>query len=262
MPISRNNARRRKEAGYSLLMVVFLVATMLILAATAVPNVLVQGRREREEEMIWRGEQYKRAIGMYFSKFGRYPTKIDDLTKQTNGVRFLRQAYTDPMNKEDGSWRFIYVGANGQLIGSLRQPSLLQSALSTLALPGAGAQPGSATGTQPASPLQGPTRDSLSVPRARVASRQTGGLGAQSLGVPTSATPGQRHRWKHHWRWKQGEGIFAARLPRRRYVRAVGIHLESSANCNSRTASACEPECACRVTAYSATRPGNAAAGG
>jgi len=137
MPISRNNARRRKQAGYSLLMVVFLVATMLILAATAVPNLLVQGRREREEEMVWRGEQYQRAIGMYFTKFGRYPTKIDDLVKQTNGIRFLRQAYTDPMNKEDGSWRFIYVGPNGQLIGSLRSTSLLQSVLSTPTMPGA-----------------------------------------------------------------------------------------------------------------------------
>jgi type II secretory pathway pseudopilin PulG len=151
MPISRNNARRRKQAGYSLLMVVFLVATMLILAATAVPNLLVQGRREREEEMVWRGEQYRRAIGMYFTKFGRYPTKVDDLTKQTNGVRFLRQAYTDPMNKEDGSWRFIYVGPNGQLIGSLRSTSLLQSVLSTPALPGSGAQSGSLSGAQPGS---------------------------------------------------------------------------------------------------------------
>jgi type II secretory pathway pseudopilin PulG len=146
MPITRNNARRRKQAGYSLLMVVFLVATVLILAATAVPNVLVQGRREREEEMIWRGEQYQRAIGMYFRKFGKYPTKVDDLVKQTNGVRFLRQAYTDPMNKEDGSWRFIYVGPNGQLIGTLRSASLLQSVLSTATMPGAtpfgtGAQP-------------------------------------------------------------------------------------------------------------------------
>ena len=77
---------------------------------------------------MWRGEQYERAIGMYFQKFGRYPTKIDDLTKQTNGVRFLRQAYTDPMNKEDGCWRFIYVGPNGQLIGSLHGTSLLQAA--------------------------------------------------------------------------------------------------------------------------------------
>jgi len=44
---------------------------------------------------VWRGEQYERAIGMYYKKFGRYPTKVDDLTKQTNGLRFLRKAYTD-----------------------------------------------------------------------------------------------------------------------------------------------------------------------
>ena len=55
--------------------------------------------------MIWRGKQYPRAIGMYYRKFGKYPTKVEDLTNQTNGIRFLRQAYTDPMNKDDGSWR-------------------------------------------------------------------------------------------------------------------------------------------------------------
>lgn len=126
---------RHRESGYSLLMVVFMVATVLILASAVVPNLLTQGRREREAETIWRGEQYVRAIGLYYRKFGRYPTKVDDLTKQTNGVRFLRQAYTDPTNKEDGSWRFIYVGPNGQLIGSLRQTSLLQNVLSTPSLP-------------------------------------------------------------------------------------------------------------------------------
>jgi hypothetical protein len=137
--------RRRKQAGYSLLMVVFMVATMLILTSAATLSVLTQGRREREEDMVWRGEQYERAIGLYFRKFGKYPTKVDDLIKQTNGVRFLRQAYTDPMNKEDGSWRFIYVGPNGQLIGSLRHTSLLQGVLSTpmpgTSLFGPGAQP-------------------------------------------------------------------------------------------------------------------------
>ena len=139
--------RRRKQAGYSLLMVVFLVATMMILTSAATQNILTQGRREREADMVWRGEQYQRAIGLYFRKFGKYPAKVDDLVKQTNGVRFLRQAYTDPMNKEDGSWRFIYVGPNGQLIGSLRHTSLLQGTLSSLTMPGAspfgpGAQPG------------------------------------------------------------------------------------------------------------------------
>src|SRR5437016_4793177 len=106
--------RRCGQSGYSLLMVIFLVATMLIFAVVAAPNLLTEGRRERETETVWRGEQYERAIGLYFRKFGKYPTKIDDLTKQTNGARFLRQAYTDPMNKDDGSWRFIYVGPNGQ----------------------------------------------------------------------------------------------------------------------------------------------------
>jgi type II secretory pathway pseudopilin PulG len=155
MPISKNTTRRRSDSGYSLLMVVFMIATILILAAGATQNILVQGRREREAETVWRGEQYARAIRLYYRKFGRYPTKIDDLVKQTNGVRFLRQAYTDPMNKEDGSWRFIYVGPNGQLIGSLRQTSLLQNVLSTpspFGLAGGGIQPppppGQATGQQ------------------------------------------------------------------------------------------------------------------
>ena len=112
-----------------MLLVVFLVATMIIAAAAAAPSVLTEGRREKEAEMIWRGEQYERAIGLYYKKFGKYPTKVEDLTRVTNGVRFLREAYKDPMNKDDGSWRFIYVGPNGQLIGSLKQTSLLQNSL-------------------------------------------------------------------------------------------------------------------------------------
>ena len=121
--------RRGGEAGFTLVMVVFMVASMILFAAMAAPVVLTEGRREMEKETIWRGEQYRRAIGLYYRKFGRPPTKIEDLTRQTNGVRFLRQAYTDPMNKEDGSWRFIYMGPNGQLIGSVRSTSLLQNAL-------------------------------------------------------------------------------------------------------------------------------------
>jgi type II secretory pathway pseudopilin PulG len=127
---------RRNEAGYTLLLAVFMVATMIVLAGAAAPSILTQGRREKETEMIWRGEQYERAIGMYYKKFGKYPTKVEDLTKQTNGVRFLRKPYTDPMNKDDGSWRFIYVGPSGQLIGSLRPANLLQSTLSTPGLTG------------------------------------------------------------------------------------------------------------------------------
>ena len=37
----------------------------------------------------------------------------------------MRQAYKDPVNPVDGSWRMIYVGPNGQLIGSLKSRPVL-----------------------------------------------------------------------------------------------------------------------------------------
>jgi hypothetical protein len=135
-------------------MAIFMVATMILLASTAALRIDTQGRRERETELAWRGEQYQRAIGLYFRKFGKYPTKMDDLVKQTNGVRFLRQAYTEPMNRDDGSWRFIYVGPGGQLIGSLRRTSLLQALVTTAPLPGAAGAPGASSSSPFGAPSQ------------------------------------------------------------------------------------------------------------
>jgi len=118
------------EAGYALLMIIFSVATLLLFAAMATPNVLTQGRREKEQEAIWRGNQYVRAIQLYYRKYGRYPPTLEDLTKaDAAGVHFLRKSYADPMNFEDGSWRMIYVSPAGQLIGSVRYRSLQEMAL-------------------------------------------------------------------------------------------------------------------------------------
>jgi len=181
MTSAKPTTRRRKQAGYTLLLVVFMVATMIIVAAAASTNVLTQGRREKEEEMVWRGEQYARAIGLYYMKFGKYPTRVDDLTKPTNGVRFLRQAYTDPMNKEDGSWRFIYVGPNGQLIGSLRPANLLQSTLSTPGLAGMSSLGG---GMQPPPPPGG----AMSGPNQAPGIGQTGQPGQPGQQTNTAAT--------------------------------------------------------------------------
>lgn len=125
-PCLRNPDRRR---GYALLFVLFLTALVLIAAATAALNIYTEGQREKDKMMIWRGEQYERAIGLYYRKYGRFPTSIDDLLKEQNGnVRFLREAYKEPMNKTDGSWRLIYVTPAGQLIGSVRYTSLQQMA--------------------------------------------------------------------------------------------------------------------------------------
>src|ERR1700690_2609778 len=106
-------------------MMVFLALLVLRTVALA-PNLLTNSRRDKEEEMIWRGKQYVRGIRLYYQKTHKFPTELEDLYKPKTGMRFMRQAYKDPMNAVDGSWRLIYVGPNGQLIGSLknRAPSL------------------------------------------------------------------------------------------------------------------------------------------
>jgi hypothetical protein len=124
---SCNLPGKRGEEGYALMLVVFLTTLMLLATIVAAPSVRTERKREQEEEMIWRGKQYVRAIKLFYRKNGRFPTSLDDLTKPKMGsLRYLRQAYKDPMNKEDGSWRLIYVGPAGQLIGSLKPPQTLQ----------------------------------------------------------------------------------------------------------------------------------------
>lgn len=115
---------RNKQGGYALLLVVFLLALLVVGTMSVSLSVLTAGRREKEQEMVWRGKQYTRGIKLYYRKLGRFPTSMDDLVKPKIGnLRFMRQAYKDPMNKEDGSWRLIYVGPAGNLIGSLKPPS-------------------------------------------------------------------------------------------------------------------------------------------
>jgi hypothetical protein len=157
--VSRVIHAGRAARGYALLMVIFLAALMAIGVAIVMPNVITQGRRLREEEMIWRGEQYDRAIRLYYQKVGRFAPAVDDLVKGQAGIHFLRKAYKDPMNSADGTWRFIYVTQSGQLVGSIRYTSLAQMAavLKTGGAFGAnaGALPG-APGEASATPGQSP----------------------------------------------------------------------------------------------------------
>jgi len=118
--------------GYALLMVCFLVALMVLGTAAAVPSILTEARRAKEAELIWRGEQYARAVRLFYRKYGRFPQSFEDLTEPKGQIRFLRKAYAEPMNRKDGSWRVIYVGPNGELIGSVKSMNMFGR-------PGAGA---------------------------------------------------------------------------------------------------------------------------
>ena len=172
----RRSILARGAAGYAVLLAIFLVASLLLFAAVAAPNVLTQGRRLREQEAIWRGNQYVRAIRLYYQKNGKYPSSLEDLTKaNAAGVHFLRKAYKEPMNAADGSWRLIYVTASGQLVGSVHYHTLQEMAVAAAF---AGQLPGGAAGF--ASQLFG------QVNQNQVAGAQTG------IASQPGALPGQQ----------------------------------------------------------------------
>jgi hypothetical protein len=149
----QNRRSRRAESGYALVMVMFMLAMLVLVMSEAAPTVLSRIQREKEAELVWRGNQYKRGIRLYYLKMNRFPTSLDDLTKPKTGIRFMRQAYKDPMNGVDGSWRLIYVGPNGQLIGSLSDR--------TISISGVGAPMAGAQGVAGSSMLSGSTGSSL-----------------------------------------------------------------------------------------------------
>jgi type II secretory pathway pseudopilin PulG len=83
------------------------IAVMSVLLSAAMPVWRQQVQREKEEELVFRGRQYVRAIELYQRKMpGALPPSIDILV--TN--RFLRNKYKDPMT-EDGEFQILYAGA-------------------------------------------------------------------------------------------------------------------------------------------------------
>ena len=105
---SSMRGRRKKQAGYAILAILFLLVILTLALMAVAPNVARQIQRDREEEMIHRGQQYARAIRKFYKKTGRYPNSVKDLL-DTNHLRFLRREYKDPMT-EDGKWRLLHVG--------------------------------------------------------------------------------------------------------------------------------------------------------
>jgi type II secretory pathway pseudopilin PulG len=101
---------RSAEDGFLLLGAIVAIAIILIALAIAAPIVARDLRRQKELEAMHRGNQYIRAVQLYYRKFGRYPGSIEQL-EHTNNIRFLRQRYADPMTGKD-DWTTIPVGQN------------------------------------------------------------------------------------------------------------------------------------------------------
>lgn len=74
------------------------MSVMAVMMSVAMPVWKQIAQREKEEELVFRGEQYARAIALFHRKFANAaPPSIDVLVEQ----RFLRKKYKDPITGED-----------------------------------------------------------------------------------------------------------------------------------------------------------------
>src|SRR5580704_8874669 len=85
-----NRARKRKEGGYAYLMALFMVLMVVVTSQVILRNMVTEARSQREGEVIWRGNQYVRAVKLYYRKTGHYPQSQDDLLTGQPGIHFLR----------------------------------------------------------------------------------------------------------------------------------------------------------------------------
>ena len=109
------------QQGFAMAALLVVLAVMSLMLSMALPVWHHAARREREAELIFRGEQYARAIMLYQRQTpGAYPPDVETLVEG----RFLRRAYRDPMTA-DGEFRLV-----------------LQSELAALSGPGAAGRGG------------------------------------------------------------------------------------------------------------------------
>jgi type II secretory pathway pseudopilin PulG len=109
------------------------MSIMAIMMTVAMPVWKQISQREKEEELIFRGQQYARAIGLFGRKYANAnPPTLDVLVEQ----HFLRKKYKDPITQ--GDFQTILVGQ--ALPGSTAQPA-------TPGRAGAGQQPAAPGGT-------------------------------------------------------------------------------------------------------------------
>ena len=84
-----------------------------ILMSAALPVWTQAAQREREAELVFRGEQYARAVALYQRTYaGAFPPDVETLIEE----RYLRRQYRDPM-VDHGDFRILHESDAGDLSG-------------------------------------------------------------------------------------------------------------------------------------------------
>lgn len=112
-------APARSNRGYAMAALLVGLSVMAVLMSALLPVWTTMAKREKEAELVFRGNQYARAIGLFQRKFANAaPPSIDLLVEQ----RFLRKKYKDPITNDDFQPLYANQAMNPQGPGSQPQP--------------------------------------------------------------------------------------------------------------------------------------------
>ncbi len=108
----------KNQHGVTLMMVLVMVVVVGLSAGLAGSSWHTIMQRVKEAELLWRGDQYRKAIAGYYGVnhggMQRYPASLEDLLRDPRSldpVRHLRRLYPDPMTGKD--WVIIKDPAGG-----------------------------------------------------------------------------------------------------------------------------------------------------
>jgi type II secretory pathway pseudopilin PulG len=119
------------DRGYIMVVLLISMAITAVWMTAALPSWRQQVIREREAELIFRGEAYARAIQLYRQKNNQnLPPNVDILVAQ----KYLRKKYKDPITGKD----FLIVGGVGLQPGGVGVPQTGPGVPPNGALSGAG----------------------------------------------------------------------------------------------------------------------------
>ncbi len=99
-----------QERGFTLAAVLVIMAVMAIFLTVAVETATFQQRREKEEELIFRGNQIVEGIRLFRARNGRFPMTLTELAKAK--PRVLRKLWPDPMTGIP-NWEPVFLGEEG-----------------------------------------------------------------------------------------------------------------------------------------------------
>lgn len=90
--------RGQSESGYAMVALLIAMSIMAMMMTVAMPVYRQDVQREKETELVFRGQQYARAIGLFERKYANTPPPDFDVLVREH---FLRKKYKDPITNKD-----------------------------------------------------------------------------------------------------------------------------------------------------------------